>query len=93
MKVRVKVYGHLQTIFNSKKFEVELPYQSTLDDLINKIGAIYGKEKTKELYPQESARFPLIIIVGNKDYRFINGMNTLLEDGTTVYFIPPAVGG
>jgi len=93
VKVKAKIYGHLQNFFNQKEFEVELPDQSTLDNLITRIGEMYGKEKEMELRPRESAKFPLMIIVGNKDHRSLNGMNTSLQDGTVVYFMPPAVGG
>ena len=92
-RVKVKVYGHLQNLFNEKEFDVDLPDQSTLEDLISHIGKIYGKEKETELRPKEPAKFPIMIIVGNKDHRFLDGMNTALGEGTIVYFMPPAVGG
>jgi molybdopterin converting factor small subunit len=93
VKVRVKVYGHLQTLFGEKDFSIDLPYQSTLNDLISYIGKAFGAEKAKELRPAEGTKFPLMIIVGNKDHRFLNGMQTALTDGVIVYFMPPAVGG
>lgn len=93
MKLKVKVSGHLNDLFGKKEFEVELPNDSTLDDLITRIGEIYGKEKEAELRPKESAKFPIMISVGNKDHRFFGGMKTPLQEGITVYFMPPAVGG
>ncbi|MFH0812970.1 MAG: MoaD/ThiS family protein [Pseudomonadota bacterium] len=93
MKVKVKIYGHLQDLLKNKEFDVGLPDQSTLEGLITHIGKIYGKEKEKEFRPRESAKFPIMIIVGNKDHRFLKGMETLLSEGVTVYFMPPAVGG
>lgn len=93
MNVIVKVYGHLQTLFGEKLLSIDLPNHSTLDDLILHLGETYGREKERELRPGEGARFPLMIIVGNKDHRFLNGMQTALADGVTVYFMPPAVGG
>lgn len=80
-------------MFGENHFSVNLPDQSTLDDLIIHLGKTYGSEKEKELRPGEEARFPLMIIVGNKDHRFLAGMETVLPDGVTVYFMPPAVGG
>jgi molybdopterin converting factor small subunit len=93
VKVKVKVYGHLQTLFGEKHFSIDIPDQSTLNDLILHIGKTYGGEKEKELRPAEGAKFPLMVIVGNKDYRFLDGMQTTLTDGVIVYFMPPAVGG
>jgi len=93
VKVKVKVYGHLQSLLGIKHFDVDLPNQSTLDDLIIHIGKIYGGEKEKELRPSEGAKFPLMVIVGNKDHRFLDGMQTALAEGMIVYFMPPAVGG
>lgn len=93
MKVHVKIYGHLQTLFQEKHLSIDLPNQSTLDDLIVHIGKTYGREKEKELRPDEGTKFPLMIIVGNKDHRFLDGMQTVLADDVTVYFMPPAVGG
>ena len=93
MKVKVKVYGQLQSLFGIKHFDVDLPDQSTLDDLILHIGKTYGGDKEKELRPSEGAKFPLMVIVGNKDHRFSDGMQTALADGVIVYFMPPAVGG
>jgi molybdopterin converting factor small subunit len=93
VKVTVKVYGHLQTLFEEKHFSIDLPPQSTLNDLVIHIGKTYGEEKEKELRPTKGAKFPLMVIVGNKDHRFLNGMQTALSDGVIVYFMPPAVGG
>ena len=94
MNIIVKVYGHLQDVFKKKEFAVELPDEkSTLDTLITQIGKLYGKDTERELRPRESAKFPLMVIVGNKDYRFLKGMKTSLHEGTIVYFMPPAVGG
>jgi len=93
VNVQVKVYGHLQTLFGEKHFSIDLPDQGTLNDLIIHIGKTYGGEKEKELRPAEGAKFPLMVIVGNKDYRFLDGMQTALTNGVIVYFMPPAVGG
>ena len=93
MKVTVKVFGHLQELVGEKQFVIDVPDKSTLNDLITGIGAIFGKETESEFRPGASARFPLMISIGNRDHRFSGGMNTPLYDGDTVYFMPPAVGG
>jgi molybdopterin converting factor small subunit len=93
MKVTVKAFGRLQKLVGEKQFLIDVPDKSTLNDLITGIGEAFGKETEAEFRPGESARFPLMISIGNTDHRFSGGMNTPLHDGDIVYFMPPAVGG
>ena len=93
MRIKIKLFGHLRSIFGIDATVIDLPDKSTLDDLFAELGRLHGHDAQKELRPRESAQFPLMIVVGNKDHRFLDGMQTVLHDEITVYFMPPAVGG
>ena len=52
------------------------------------------EDKAKNnLYPDPDADFPLMVAVGGKEHRFCGGMNAKLGDKTSVYFMPPVMGG
>ena len=86
-------FGFLRQLAGQTEATLSLPEGATLQHLIERAGEEFGEELGKSLQPDSQSSLPLIIFVGEKDYRFVGGLDTRLEDKTEVYFIPPAVGG
>jgi len=89
-KVKITFYGALAKIVGEKTADVEV---STLKEAINALTAKYGKRLKDKIYDEKGklARF-INIYVNGKDIRFLNHLDTQLNDEDNVSIIP-AVGG
>ncbi|ABN69772.1 MoaD family protein [Staphylothermus marinus F1] len=89
VKVKIKVYMTLPETLGWKEKIIELPRdKSTFRDLLDKLEDI---KKIKDDLEKKGWR--LIILVNGKHIEFLNGMDTVLNDGDEIAIFPPAAGG
>jgi len=89
-RAKLTFYGALTKITGEKATAVEA---STLKEAIGKLTAKYGERFKERIYDEKGklARF-INIYVNGKDIRFLNHLDTQLNDEDNVSIIP-AVGG
>jgi len=89
-KVRITFYGALAKITGEKTTDVEA---STLKEAVSVLTAKFGDRFEDRIFDERGklARF-VNIYVNGKDIRFLNHLNTELNDEDNVSIIP-AVGG
>jgi len=89
-KVRITFHGALAKITGEKATDVEA---STLKEVISILTAKFGERFEKRIFDETGklARF-VNIYVNGKDIRFLNHLDTELDDEDNVSIIP-AVGG
>lgn len=85
MKVKVKIGGSLKRTLGKGEMVVNLPSKSTLGDLFEKLKEEFGMGFFQQV--------PMIIMVGDRDYRFIGGFAASLDENIPVYLFPVVVGG
>lgn len=90
-RIKVKFYGVLAEAVQSREVDVEA---STLRQLLSALAVKYGNSFTEKIYNGDGTlrRFVNIYING-RDIRFIQGVDTKLNDGDEVLFIPAVSGG
>jgi len=90
VKVKVTLFGALAKTAGEKAVEIEA---STLKDAVDKLIERYGEKFKSRIYDEKGKvrRFVNIYING-KDIRFLNHLETQLNDGDNISIIP-AVGG
>ena len=90
VKVKVTLFGALAKTAGEKAVEIEA---STLRDAIDKLVVKYEEKFKNRIYDEKGKvrRFVNIYING-KDVRFLNSLETKLNDGDNILIIP-AVGG
>ena len=93
MEVKVLFHGFLRELIGQGEVIVSLSEGTTLQNLIDQLGQEFGDDLKRSLQPDSQSQFPLIIAIGGSDYRFVGGLESRLADKTSVYFIPPTVGG
>jgi len=91
MQVRVRVFGDLAKILG-KDLAVELPTGSTVGDLLNKLGERHGKLIGK-MSEGEVQNANLVVLLGGLNVQFLRKLETILNEGDVVSFLPPAGGG
>ena len=88
--VIVKLSNILAVEAGGKKVQVEA---STLKQAIDSL--VFGREGLKNRLLDESGkpRDYINVYVDGRDYRFLNGLETLLRDGSNITIIPAVSGG
>lgn len=89
-KVQITFYGAIAKVTGEKTTDVEA---ITLKDVISTLTAKYGVSFKDRIYDEEGKLRRFVnIYVNGKDIRFLNSLNTELNDEDKVSIIP-AVGG
>ena len=88
--VIVKLSNILAVEAGGKKVQVEA---STLKQAIDSL--VFGREGLKNRLLDESGkpRDYINVYVDGRDYRFLNGLETELRDGSSITIIPAVSGG
>jgi len=90
VKVQMTTYGALAKITGERTANVEA---STLKEAINVLTAKYGDRFKDKIFDEKGKLRRFVnIYVNGKDIRFLNHLDTKLNDGDMVSIIP-AVGG
>ena len=89
--VVVKVFGAFRERLGEGAREVELAPGATVNDLLDTLGAALP-DLVADLRKGLSDGY-LNVLVDGRNARFLNGLETQLDGGETVSFLPPIGGG
>ncbi len=95
IKVQVRTIGLLRSLIRQGEFDVELPEDASVDDLLARLAATYGGEVAAHLTaPADAgAHPPLRVMVNGRDIGALDDRRTLLVDGDDVLVLTPIAGG
>jgi molybdopterin synthase sulfur carrier subunit len=95
--IRVKIYTilALKKILGQRELEVSVPEGSTVRDLISWMVNEWGEKLSSHLFQPGSDRLlPHIrLMVNGRLIEFLNGMETVLQDGDEFSMLPIVTGG
>jgi molybdopterin synthase sulfur carrier subunit len=95
--IRVKVYTilALKKILGQREFEVSIPPGSTVKDLLSWMVNKWGDKLSPHLFkPGSDSILPQIrLMVNGRSIEFLNGMDTVLQDGDEFSMLPLVTGG
>ena len=91
----------LRTILNFKKIigkgEVDFPVEdgTNLEAALDKIVETYGEELKSNLFDPDNGNLlqHIRLMVNGRDIAFLNGLQTILQDGDEILILPPVAGG
>lgn len=99
VKVKVRAVANIgKLVAGGTEQMVVLPGGSTLGDLLAKLAAESGEEFRRRLFSDNdeeagAVRKDIRLLVNGRDYFFVNGLDSVLEDGDTVSIMPLMGGG
>jgi|Deesub1362A_J573_1020465.scaffolds.fasta_scaffold00612_20 molybdopterin synthase sulfur carrier subunit len=94
MKVKVLYYATFRQMTGCKAEDIEFNEAPKVKDLIYLLFQKYGGDFRKALVNSEGEVKDFIkILVNGRNIDFLEGLDTLLDDGDRVYFFPPVAGG
>jgi len=95
--IRVKIYTilALKQVLGRREFEVSIQEGSTVKDLISWMVQTWGEKLSPHLFQPGSDRLvPHIrLMVNGRDIQFLNGVETVLQDGDEFTMLPILTGG
>jgi sulfur-carrier protein len=95
MKIVLQTILGIKQAIGHKSLEIDLPQGSTVADFVSFMTQTWGEKLSSQLIdPESGAVFSHVrIMVNGQTIQFLQGMNTLLNDGDEVLILPAASGG
>ena len=92
--VNVEIYGPFDEIAGARRAKVELG-EPTIRGLVDSIERRWGPSFTRAIMDEGRDEFNLsvLVLVNHKPVSQLQGLETPLNEGDTIVFIPPAAGG
>ena len=93
--LKVRTILDFKKILGKREVEISIPEKSTLQELLLKMVGTWGDELRSRLFePNSTSPLPHIrLMVNGQDIAFLNGMETVLEEGDEILILPPVGGG
>lgn len=88
--VKVFISSTLLESASSKKLSLEA---EIVDDILTKLLEIIGDKFREKIYEGGNLSPRIVILVNNKNIRFIDGLNTKVNDGDVITLLPAIAGG
>lgn len=91
----------LKTILNFKKIigrgEIDFTVEkgTILEEVLENLVETYGKELESNLFnPDDGNLLQWVrLIINGRDIAFLNGLQTILQEGDEILILPPVAGG
>jgi sulfur-carrier protein len=93
MSVNMKFIGALRHLSGKTQAKIKLQKNQTVKDLILKISESAPELKKSLITQQDDPKPNALILVNGREISVLSGLNTLLQDGDDVVFIPVVHGG
>lgn len=94
IKVRVKLFLTLRELVGKDILDIDLPEQSTVQDLLKFMIKEYGRNLSRYVFDERNkTRGFLNFLVNGKNIIDLNGLETTLKNGDSIVVIPPVAGG
>ena len=93
--VKVHTILEIKKILGQREVDVPVPGDSTVGGLLEIMKKTWGDALASLLFePNSSILLPYIVLMVNgRDIRFLNHMETVLQDGDEILILPPVGGG
>ena len=93
--LKIRTILDLKRILGKREVQISVPKESTLQGLLVAIVDTWGDELRSRLF-EPNTTTPLShirLMVNGQDIAFLNGMETVLQDGDEILILPPVGGG
>ena len=93
--LKVRTILDFKRILGKREVQISIPEQSTLQELLLTMGDTWGDDLRSKLFkPNNTTPLPHIrLMVNGQDIAFLNGTETVLQDGDEILILPPVGGG
>jgi len=95
MKVTVKFFALVRELTGKREEVIDLENQATVKTLLDKLVNEYGAKFRDYLFDPASKepRGHVQFLIDGRNVALMQGLNTVLKDGTSFAILPPVGGG
>jgi molybdopterin synthase sulfur carrier subunit len=95
MRVIVRTILEFKKIFGPGKFEVSLASGSTVGGFLEQMSKDRGDQLASRLFEPGSIKLlsHIQLMVNGRNFRLLDNMETVLQDGDEITLLPPVGGG
>ncbi len=96
MRIQVEYLGHIRSIINNKRREdIEIPENSTIEDLLSILANKYGESFKRAVYEAGSLdlKANFVATINGSLLNELNGIKTRLKQDDQVIIMPVVSGG
>jgi molybdopterin synthase sulfur carrier subunit len=95
MKITLHTIMGLKDVIGQRLTEIDFPHGSTIADFLTYMKERWGDKLSTTLFdPASGDVLPYVrIMVNGQTINYLDGMETLLEEGDEVVILPPVSGG
>ncbi len=91
--MRVKFFATLRPLVGAKEAEVELRTKDTVGSVLEKLTAEYPALKERILDEEGNLQSSINVLVNGRNIRFLDGLDTAIQEGDQLALFPPVGGG
>lgn len=91
--MKFKSFGPLRRVIQGKAIEIEIPEESTVRQVIDKILEMYGEDAKRLVLDGNRISGNLILMLNQKDVDTIAGEETIVKEGDEIVILPHVQGG
>jgi molybdopterin converting factor small subunit len=96
LRIHVKLYGVLRTAANAKELDLHFDGSVSVHELVKELVDMIARPEFETYMIDADMKDPrpnTLILVAGTEIGALNGIETMLEDGDEVVFLPVAHGG
>ena len=95
MKVKVKFFALVRELTGKREEEVDLGDQATVRTLLSRLVEEYGVKFSEYIFDPVSKepRGHLQFLLDGRNVTLMQGLDTVLKEGTSLAILPPVGGG
>jgi molybdopterin synthase sulfur carrier subunit len=95
MKIKLHTILTFKEILGARETEISLPEETTIQGLLSRMKELWSERLPFYLFQQGTDRLlpHITLMVNGRSIQFLNGMETILQDGDEVLLVPPVAGG
>ena len=93
MIIRFKSFGPIRRLLENQLIEVEVPSESTVLQVVQKVAEIGGTELKDLIMQNGKIDGNLIVMLNKKDVSTIGGVELIVSEGDEIALLPHVQGG
>lgn len=91
--MRVKIFATLRPLVGAKEVEVGVEAGDTVRNVLGKLTAEYPALRERVLDDDGNLQSSITVLVNGRSIKFLDGLNSTIQEGDELALFPPVGGG
>jgi len=91
--MRVRIFATLRSLVGAKEVEVDVEAGDTVRNMLDKLTAEYPALSKRVLDDEGNLQSSINVFVNGRNIKFLDGLNSPIQEGDALALFPPVGGG